>query len=56
MISFNLSWTDSVTGNRVIMENMSSKFLVNYILRLGKDCIDPEIYECPNRQYLGEPK
>ena len=55
-VSFNLTWTDSVTGNRVGMENMSSKFLANYIIKLGKECIDPEITICPNQEYLGEPK
>jgi hypothetical protein len=54
--SFNLTWTDSVTGNRVKMENMSSKFLANYIIKLGEECIDPEITICPNQEYLGEPK
>lgn len=55
-ISFNLTWTDCITGNRVGMENMGSKFLANYIIQLGKNCIDPEITICPNQKFLGEPK
>jgi hypothetical protein len=54
--SFNLIWTDAKTGNKVQMENMSSKYLANFIIKLGKDCIEPEIIICPNQQYLGNPK
>lgn len=55
-LSFNLTWTDLESGNRVYMENMGSKYLANIIIKLGAKCIDPEIEICPNQEYLGDPK
>jgi hypothetical protein len=54
--SFNLTWTDFKSGNRILMENMSSKYVTNLIIKLGEKCIEPEITICPNQQYLGDPK
>ena len=54
--SFNLIWTDSKTGSKTVMENMSSKYLANLIIKLGNDAIEHEIIICPNQEYLGEPK
>lgn len=54
--SFNLVWTDSKSKKRIKMENMSSKYLANLILRLGDTAIEHEITICPNQEYLGDPK
>jgi hypothetical protein len=43
-----------MTGNRVHLENMGSKFLADKIIQLGENLIDPEISICTNP--FGEPK